>query len=354
VLRYAIFTLKSILLFPIRLPVALFWGIWNMTIGGLYVGCAPKFWAGDRYVLFQKRYKGKYCIIRLEISSKNREVLLTSKHPIEHFVVFGNTLVAYAYHKEKWACTVIDLESQSQKITELSVRSRYGDVFLPNTVGLLAIERICAKEFCFNQLVRIDEFASELLENHIDSFVVDTAMSPDGKYFAYTTTTGIKIIDSISAKEISYPGKQLRIFNFNIRNQLLATDSINKRLLVFTPPEEHPEFIELPPGHRSKALWKAAISPSGEMIVYQLLGKMPGVQGDSPILLYTTTTENHKIIANKVRIFGISWAESEKYLAFAGINRRDIFDIVYGYTMRNATNNDKDVIDTNGNLIAQL
>lgn len=353
-LRYAIFTLKSILLFPIRLPVALFWGIWNMTVGGLYVGCAPKFWRNDRYVLFQKRYKGAYCIMRLELSTKIMEALFTSKNPIEYFVVFGNTLVAYIYLKEKWECTVIDLESLSNKVTELPVHSRYGETFLPDSVGMLAKETICAKEFCINQLVRIDEFGTELLENHIDSFVIDTAMSPDGKYYAYTTTTGIKIIDSASAKEISYLGKQLRISNFNIRNQLLATDSINKRLLVFSPPEEQPEYIELPPGLRSKELWKAAISPSGLLIVYQLLGKMPGVQGDSPILLYTTTTEKHRKIAYKVRIFGITWSESETCMAFAGVNRRDILDIVYGYTMRNATYNDKDVIDTNGNLIAHL
>jgi hypothetical protein len=354
VLRYVIYTLTSILLFPIRLSLAIFWFIWSMTVGGLYVGCAPKFWGNDRYVLFQKRCKGSYCIMRLELSSKCTEILLTSKHPIEYFVIFGNTLVTYAYLREKWACTVIDLLSLSRQETELPAPTRYRDVFLPNSVGLISKERICAKEFCINRLVRIDEHGVELLENNIDLLICDITMSSDGKYFAYATTTGIRIIDSTSAKEISYPGKDLRIFNFDGKNQLLASDATNKRLLVFNPQEKQPAIIEPPPDHRTKSIWKAAISPSGGMVVYQLLGNMPGVQGDSPIFLYSVTAEKHRKIADKVRIFGITWSESEKYIAFAGVNRRDIFDIVYGYKMRNATYNDKDVIDTSGNLIAQL
>jgi hypothetical protein len=348
------YSIKSIFLFPIHLLVAALWSTWNFAFGGFYVGCPPIFWDKDRFVLFLKETKSKFCLIRHDLKSHKEEVIFESKLPIEHFGLHGSELKCHVYYENEWRCNIVDLHNLSNTVRVLPGESRFGRIFLPESIGFIKLNRIYSDSGCFNQIIKVTESTEEILENNLDDFAYDISISRDERYLAYSTKLGIYVIELATGKQEFYQSGKSRIYNWNTSNELLGYDGNKRLLLVINPNKAGPEAIELPYHLRNKTVWKASISPSGKAIVYQALGRKPGAKGDGPIILYSLLSQEHGIISDKVTVYGIEWAENEELISIAGVNKRDLFDISYGYKMRNATYHDKEIIDIDGNLITRL
>lgn len=359
---YLFYTIKNIVLFPIRLALALLWFLWSLffAFAALYPGCAPIFWDNDRYVLYLKRRGlSRYGVVLYDLLSQTDEIIYQSSLPIEKFRLNNNELLCSRYIKKgEIRYVIINLKDRTIRLaSNLTTVHRNSYDLLPKSIGIIACHNICYKEVCDRQIVMITDSDQAVLENYIEDDVRQSpSFSNDEHFFSYSTIKGIYIKNISTKKQLFYPEGESFVYNWDSCGNLLAYSIKNGNFIVLNPLKTQRKEIKLPDEftNRHVHVMAAAISPKGNFIVYSILGKVKGSAKDILLILQLIHTGEYKVLTKKACIFNIKWSANEKYISLAGVNKRDLFEISYGYKMRNATNHDKEVIDIDGNLIMQV
>jgi WD40 repeat protein len=349
------YPIKNIILFPIRFTLAGLWFLWTLAVGGLYPGCAPIFF-NERYILYLKR-KGfnKYSVVLYDLLSRTGELIYQSSVPIDKYRLIDNELVCSYFINGEINYSVIDIKKRStNSLSSFAAINRNCYNLLNKSVGAISVHRICTKDMCYQQIIMTTVTCQEVLENHLEGiFCLLPTVSNDDRYISYSTSNGIYISNVLTKKQLFYPEGESFVYNWDNIGNLLAYSMENSYFLLINPTVCQKKNIKLPDeyANRKSNIMTAAISPNGNFIAYGILGKVKGSAKDVLLILQSVHTGDYKVLAKKACIFSIGWSEKEKYISIAGVSKRDLFEISYGYKMRNATNHDKEVIDIDGNSI---
>ncbi len=354
--------IRDILLFPIRVSIAIVWFFWSLVFGGIYPGCAPLFWKNDRYIIYLKRRGLKYSILRYDLILHKQQIVYISKTPIERFVINNRSeLICSSYIRGKVVCNRIILKENHDKLPLERYNfigpighSRYSYVLLKESIGCIYNVRYCSDKACMNQIIKKTNFDDYIIDGNVDDYFVRLSVSNCEKYIAFSTQKGIYINGTLSEKQIEYVEGENEIFNWDNESNLLCYIYEKAAFLIINPftleKKEIPLSVELS-GERIKV---ASISPNGNFIIYFVYRKPYRTKEDCGLILQCINSSEYKILAMKAYVFDVAWSKNEQYISIAGVNKRDYFGLISGYKMRNAVNHDKEILDIDGNIIASL
>ncbi|KAF0145272.1 MAG: hypothetical protein FD156_1103 [Nitrospirae bacterium] len=290
-----------------------------------------------------------------ELRSQDYEIVYQSKFPIQKFRLNNNELLCGYYIKGEIRYIIINVKDRtSRSVSSFATVVRNCYALLPTSIGVISYHKLCANAVCHRQIIMTTNSGQEVLENYIeDEMLRSPSFSNDERFFSYSTVKGIYIGIVSTKKQLFFPEGESFVYNWDNNGNMLAYSIKNGNFLVLNPSDSQRKEIKLPNEFANQRVFVAAISPKGNLIAYSMEKNIRGSAKDIFLVLQSASSNHYKVLAKKARIFDIKWSENEKYLSIAGVDKRDLFDISYGYKMRNATNHDKEIIDIDGNIIMQ-
>ena len=346
---------KHFLLFPITFAQSVGWFFWSVIFGGLYPGCAPIFINGDRFVLYLKRLRLKYCVIKYDIVNNIEQIIYVSRIPVEQYRLRSdNVLACYSYSADgiKYIEIKPDEVIDNMFINEYTLNtSSRRNVICPYNVCIISIQRICADSNCYYQIFKTTTLGKEIIESNLINFVVDMSVSNDGRFVAFSTKNGIYINDIMIGKQLFFEMQNPKIYNWDDNSNLLIYYEANGEFVILDAISSKRKVHNIPDEYNN--VFNASISPKGNYIAYYYYSKHSISESDRLVLLMSTKKSDYKILLGMAKVFAIDWSSNERYVSIAGVNERDMFDISYNYKMRNATNHDKVVVNINDGSIVR-
>ena len=345
---------KTLLLFPIRVVLALFWFVWSLLIGGLDPGVAPAFHNNDQVCYYVKKKDGKFCLFKYNLETNNHEIIFRSDLPIEHlFFLNDNEIVCSASSNRRITFTIVEVNNRADNQLKYTMVPIVADglySYLPERIGLLTAYKVFCKENCFYNVVIKLEMEEVELEREIEGPIDSLTISNNEKYYAFSTRRGLFLVDILTKKQINYELQSISVHNWDDNNNLLVYSHFERRFFILNAATQSIKKIDLTMDMQTMRIGKAAISPKGNFIAYHAYRSSLRKKDCGVLVVQEISNDNGStnVVSQYFKVFGIQWANSESYLSVAGVKNRDFLDIQYQYKMRNAATHDKMIIGIQG------
>ena len=353
-------TPQSIILFPFRFPVACCWLLWTWGFRGfrdLYLPKAPLFWGNkDRFVIyFKKGTRGLYEVVLYDLEEQRAEIIFESKTPIHLFGLrHSEELDLCQYDKGNCHYTVINLKNRKQcsPARYEFPGSRFRDHLLPKTLGFISEETVCADNECFTRFrITTANGTSSAGPQITGRLTSGPSVSLNEDLSAFTDLHNVYVSNLLTGTQVAFPFAETWIYNWSVQNVLLACSQANKCLYLIDGVSQASRRIEVP---EAGLLQGGAISPGGAYVAYWVLNEDVPHAANAQLFLFSVAENKHYKLMEQAKILDVRWSPHEQYLSVTGIKRCDLFDISYGYKMRNPTVNDKEVIRLDGSTVVNL
>jgi len=349
--------LKTILLFPIRLGLGICLGLWSLWFREYYMPRAPLFWGHtDRFVIYQTHLgRHRYGIILYDLEESNSEVIFESPHPVRLYGLrHPNELDLYQAQGDRCLCTVIYLQQRKEQAAVehiLPGSLLLYDTPLPKTLGLVLHKTACSEDECFTEFHMTTLHGSQVIGPRVpDRIDWRVRISHNEDILAYSDESNVILHYLLTGKEVEFPVAQSVVGNWANNDTLLAYSSRKRSLILIDGRTKEMRCIQVPQEGRFQ---KGIISPSGSKIAYLVTKNPQGYKGTS-LFVYSIVEDTHTFITERAWILDVEWSQQEHLLSLAGVKREDMLGVVSGYTMRNSTVNDKEIIRLDGTHVVDL
>jgi hypothetical protein len=235
------------------------------------------------------------------------------------------------------------ISQTTQESLDVGAISGYCYALLPQG-GFIAAERICSEDMCIHQLYKVSDSGRHLLTT-VQDFIYRLSISTDERFMAYATEHELSIHHLVSGEQLLCREGRFVVHNWDKQGTLLVYSEKHDHFLRFNPRTSEENIFSIPlEFQRYKRFRIAKLSPQGNFFIHIVYEG--GLQGswDKILILQSTQHEEYRVLFKLANIFDIGWSDNEQYISIAGIHKRDVFDIVYGYKIQNRVTLDKLII----------
>lgn len=344
--------LGSIILFPFRIAVACFWCLWSLGFREYSLPKAPLFWgSNDRFVIYLKKAtQGLYGVVLHDLEEEHAETIFESSRLVHAFGLRQpDELDLCRYDKGNCHYTMINLKSRNNYSPAQYdfLGALFNDHLLPKTLGFISEEIVCADNECFTRFrITTANGTSSAGPRITGRLTSGPSVSLNEDLLAFADREHVYVSNLFTGRQVSFPFAETEICNWSVQNVLLVCSRANRSLYLIDGVSQDAQRIEV---SEAGIIQRGAISPSGAYVAYWILNK------DGARLFLVSVSENkHYELMQRAKILDVRWSQHEHYLSVSGVKRRDLFDISYGYKMRNSTVSDKEVIRLDGTTVVDL